>query len=83
MNAGDLDRLRAMTVAPERTAMSRAQQFPSMAAQHIADEQEVVRLRAALAEGVGEIDRLTKALRWLARNDANGWVKQKVEEVLG
>lgn len=83
MNDADMRRLRAMTVTPERKPMARATQFPSLAQQHLSDEQEIVRLREALAEGVAEIERLTKGLRWLARNDANGWVKQKVEEVLG
>lgn len=29
-----------------------------------------------------EIERLRSALRWLARNDANGWIKDKVKETL-
>jgi uncharacterized protein YcbX len=56
VNTSDLDRLRVMTLTPERTAMSRAQQFPSMAAQHIANEQEIVRLRSALNEAVVALD---------------------------
>jgi len=62
--------------------MARDQQFPSMAAKHVADQQELVTLRAGLAEAVVEIERLERALRWLGRQDANGWVKQKVNEVL-
>lgn len=40
-----------------------------------AEDPRVVALRA-------EIDRLTRALRWLARNDANGWVREKVRDTL-
>jgi hypothetical protein len=36
--------------------------------------------RAEAAEA--EVARLEKALKWLARNDVNGWVKEKVTETL-
>ena len=32
---------------------------------------------------VEQVDDFKNALLWLAKNDANGWVKQKVESVLG
>lgn len=83
MRAADLDRLKALAKPPERVSMTREHQFPSMAAKHIADEQEMVVLRNGLTEATVEIERLEKALRWLARNDANGWIREKVKEVLG
>lgn len=47
-----IKRLRALTVEPERMAMSRHQQWPTMAAKHIANEKEIVTLRSALREAV-------------------------------
>lgn len=51
-----IDHLRALTVEMPRDPMSRSQQFPTMASQHIANEQEITRLREALREAVGIID---------------------------
>lgn len=58
MTSDTLERLREMSREPERTAMSRGVQFPSLAQQHLVDEQEMQRLRLALREAVAEIDRL-------------------------
>lgn len=51
-------RLDALTREPARLPMSRSQQFPTMASQHIANEQEIVRLREALAEAISLINAL-------------------------
>lgn len=51
-------RLRALTVEPERTPMSRSQQWPTMAAKHIANEQEIVVLREGLREALAMLDAL-------------------------
>lgn len=53
-----IDRLRVLTVDPVREPMSRSQQFPTMASQHIANEREITTLREALREALGIIDAL-------------------------
>jgi hypothetical protein len=35
------------------------------------------------AELEAEVLRLQRALRWLARHDANGWIREKVKKTLG
>lgn len=60
MNQATLERLREMSREPERQPMSRGVQFPTMAAQHIADEQQIMRLRTALAEAVAGIEELQR-----------------------
>jgi hypothetical protein len=63
MNLATLDRLREMAKEPERQAMSRGVQYPSLAQQHLVDEQEIMRLRVALGEAVTIIDSLRIQLR--------------------
>lgn len=60
MNTEELSRLREMSREPERRPMTRGIQFPSLAHQHLADEQEIMRLRLALSEAVAEIERLMR-----------------------
>lgn len=61
-------RLRALTVEPERTPMSRSQQWPTMASKHIANEREIVALRAGLSEALAMLDatsrRVTDLEEW-------------------
>lgn len=65
MKKSALERLREMSREPVRSPMSRGVQYPSLAQQHLADEQEVQRLRVALAEAVAEIDRYQKVTPYL------------------
>lgn len=51
-------RLRALTVEPERTPMSRSHRWPTMASKHIANEREIVTLRAGLTEALAMLDAL-------------------------
>lgn len=60
IDAPRLDRLREMAKEPERQAMSRGVQFPSLAQQHLSDEQEIMRLRLALSEALSIIDDLVR-----------------------
>jgi hypothetical protein len=53
-----LARLRPLAETPGRTAMPRSERFPSMAAQHLRSEQEIVALRSALREAIGIIEEL-------------------------
>lgn len=58
MKKSALERLREMSREPVRSPMSRGVQYPSLAQQHLADEQEIQRLRVALGEAVSIIDEL-------------------------
>lgn len=55
-----LVRLREMAKEPERRPMTRGIQFPSLAQQHLSDEQEIMRLRLALTEALSIIDDLVR-----------------------
>jgi hypothetical protein len=54
----DIKRLRELAGEPERTAMSRSQQYPSMSAQLLAQKSEIDALRRGLLDAVAEIERL-------------------------
>ncbi len=54
----DLDRLRELAREPERKAMSRSQQFPSMTSEVLRQKQEISALRRGLNEAIAEIERL-------------------------
>ena len=54
----DLDRLRELAREPERTAMPRTSQFPSMTDQVFALKQENSALRRGLYEAIQEIEML-------------------------
>ena len=58
----DLDRLRDLAREPERTAMSRSQQFPSMTSQMLVQKQEIDALRRGLRDAIQEIERM--AIEW-------------------
>jgi hypothetical protein len=53
-----LTRLKALAVEPARKPMSRSIRWPTMAAKHIANEQEIVTLRAGLREAVALLEAL-------------------------
>jgi hypothetical protein len=55
----DLDRLRELAREPERTAMPRTSQFPSMTDKVFALKQENSALRRGLNEAIAEIELLT------------------------
>lgn len=57
------DRLAKLAEEPPRGAMPRSEFFPSMAAQHIRNEEEKVALRKGLREALGIIDGLRSQLR--------------------
>ena len=63
MSSADLERLRALALEPIRSPMSRTHQFPTMAAEHVANKQEIITLRTALREALAIIDRLNDRLR--------------------
>lgn len=54
----DLDRLRLLAAEPERTAMARESQFPSMSEQLLRQRREIDALRRGLREAIDEIQRL-------------------------
>ena len=54
----DVDRLRELAGEPERTSMSRTQQFPSLTSQLLAQKQEIGALRRGLLDAIAEIERL-------------------------
>ena len=51
-------RLWLLAQEPTREAMTRSEQFPSMAAQHIRNQEEKRELRAGLREALGIIEML-------------------------
>lgn len=59
----DLDRLRDLAREPERTAMSRSQQFPSMTSQMLVQKQEIDALRRGLHDAIQEIETLREAIQ--------------------
>lgn len=56
----DLDRLRELAKEPERAAMGRGEQFPSMTSEVLRQKQEIAALRRGLNEAIAEIERLTQ-----------------------
>lgn len=58
----DLDRLRELAKEPEREAMPRTSQFPSMTDQLLRQRQEIDALRRGLSDAIQEINSLRSAL---------------------
>lgn len=58
----DIDRLRELAREPERTAMPRTTQFPSMTSQMLVQKQEVDALRRGLREAIAEIEDLRRII---------------------
>lgn len=56
----DINNLRKLAQEPERTAMARTQQFPSMGVQLSAQRAEISALRRGLLEAIFEIDGLRR-----------------------
>ena len=54
----DLTRLRELAKEPDRTAMTRTSQFPSMTDQLLRQKQEIDALRRGLREAISEIEDL-------------------------
>jgi hypothetical protein len=52
----DLDRLRELAREPERTAMSRSGQMPTMTSEVLRQKQEISALRRGLNEAITEIE---------------------------
>lgn len=56
VDPNQLDRLRRLCDEPERTAMSRSSQFPTVASSVIPLHQEINAVRAGLREALGLIE---------------------------
>jgi hypothetical protein len=54
----DLDRLRELAREPERTAMQRTGQMPTMTSEVLRQKQEISALRRGLNEAIAEIEAL-------------------------
>lgn len=54
----DLDRLRELAKVPERAAMPRTSQYPSMTSQLLRQKAEIEALRRGLNEAIIELERL-------------------------
>ena len=52
----DLDRLRELAREPERTAMPRTGQMPTMTSEVLRQKQEITALRRGLSEAIVEIE---------------------------
>lgn len=76
----DLDRLRDLAREPERTAMSRSQQFPSMTSQMLVQKQEIDALRRGILEAIAEIERLQEDARFtelMHKEEIGHWQEQE------
>jgi chaperonin cofactor prefoldin len=76
----DLDRLRDLAREPERTAMSRSQQFPSMTSQVLLQKQEIDALRRGILEAIVEIERLQEDARFtelMHKEEIGHWQEQE------
>ena len=56
VDQNQLDRLRRLCDEPERTAMRRSNQFPTVASGVIPMKQEIASLRAGLREALGLVE---------------------------
>jgi hypothetical protein len=59
----DLDRLRELAREPERTAMQRTGQFPTMTSEVLRQKQEISALRRGLRDAIMEIESLYNEVR--------------------
>ena len=76
----DLDRLRDLAREPERIAMSRSQQFPSMTSQVLLQKQEIDALRRGILEAIVEIERLQEDARFtelMHKEEIGHWQEQE------
>ena len=53
----DLDRLRELAREPERTAMQRTGQMPTMTSEVLRQKQEITALRRGLLDAIAEIEK--------------------------